>query len=292
MSRFLVNLALRGAGLPTATAIQVPPPSPFEPQLRKGSADSPEVYSETSPGPDTPVVPESASRKPEPAFSLESPAPIMPLFAMSVAELPSIQRLSETRPGTPPVGSVTEAASAAPRTPLADPAPASQELSVLEAAPPEPSTYPLPKATPPIAERETANPPAIGFTADPKPSFTPTAKRVEFQATEIASTLNTEPGNDTLSVPAIERLRGIRPQEPELPIATIRPAPVESPAFLQFPKVTVAATPSASSELPIEVRIGRVEVRAAPPSPSVPAKPNPPAPAGFDSYYRIRTYRG
>jgi hypothetical protein len=81
-------------------------------------------------------------------------------------------------------------------------------------------------------------------------------------------------------------------REATLPVPTIRPALHESPMLLQFPKATRSSSPTPSPQLPIHVRIGRVEVRAPTEPKPPPAAPAPPAPLGFDGYYRARNYRG
>jgi hypothetical protein len=81
------------------------------------------------------------------------------------------------------------------------------------------------------------------------------------------------------------------PRELVLPTPTIRPALTESHTLLPFPKTMSAYSPTPPSQLPIHVRIGRVEVRAATTPTPAPARSSPPAPLGFDNYYRVRTYR-
>ncbi|MGH2398184.1 MAG: hypothetical protein ACRDFW_14670, partial [bacterium] len=80
-------------------------------------------------------------------------------------------------------------------------------------------------------------------------------------------------------------------REPALPATTIRPALAESHTLLQFPKTTPASLPTPPAQLPIHVRIGRVEVRATTAPTPTPSRPSAPAPLGFDSYYRVRNYR-
>jgi hypothetical protein len=77
------------------------------------------------------------------------------------------------------------------------------------------------------------------------------------------------------------------PREPALPVATLRPALPEAGGLPGLPR------PAPSPQLPVHVRIGKVEVRAAPaPVLRSPAAPAPQAPLGFGAYYRVRTYRG
>jgi hypothetical protein len=92
-------------------------------------------------------------------------------------------------------------------------------------------------------------------------------------ATEPARAGKQKTGNLALTAPAI------------------RPAGAESLTLLSFPKVSPPSPAAPRGELPIEVRIGRVEVRA-PTAPTLaPAKSGATTPVGFDGYYRVRNYR-
>jgi hypothetical protein len=76
-----------------------------------------------------------------------------------------------------------------------------------------------------------------------------------------------------------------------IPAPMIRPAAAESHIVLGFPKTMHHASLTPSAQLPIHVRIGRVEVRETAPPTSVPTGFRQPAPLGFDTYSRVRNYR-
>ena len=78
-------------------------------------------------------------------------------------------------------------------------------------------------------------------------------------------------------------------REPAAPVPAIRPAAAESPMPLPFPKAHTTSTPPA--QLPVHVRIGRVEVRGPEPQSPAPATPSENISLGFASYHRRRNYR-
>jgi hypothetical protein len=65
---------------------------------------------------------------------------------------------------------------------------------------------------------------------------------------------------------------------------------IENQRLTRLPNVAPAAAADVAS-MPIHVRIARVEVRAAQPTVPPSAPSVGPAPIGFGSYYRLRTYR-
>jgi len=73
----------------------------------------------------------------------------------------------------------------------------------------------------------------------------------------------------------------------------IRPATNEATVSLEFPsRVSAAPTSEPAPQLPIQVRIGRVEVRGTPPAPEpTRATRMESPPLGFASYHRLRRYR-
>jgi hypothetical protein len=305
MSSFLVNLARRGAGLPV-TPIQAPPPSPFGPEIRKQGDELTEAH-EAARGlrmAEELATGNAASQSPLPASSSEecmelpSEAPTHPT--------PSIQRLSGAVPGTLIQPSIGEPA-ATTRTPSPGPVPAPQRhvippMREAGMAPMEPPKDFGPAVPPFHEERE-----VVTEIEAERGRHTPSPAAQEIEpvgepprhASSVAPGLPIiirEPGERQVVAPA--ELSAERPldrvqktPEPTLPAPTIRPALAESHTLLQFPKVTPASSPTPPAQLPIHVRIGRVEVHATSAPTPTPATPSLLAPLGFDGYYRVRNYR-
>jgi hypothetical protein len=251
MSSFLVNLARRGAGLPV-TPIQAPPPSPFGLELRK-QGDEPATGNTASPSP-------LRANSSEEYREVPSDAPIH--------HTPSIQHLSGPEPST------------LIRTPLLG-------------LPLAPRRHLIPPTF--HVEREVATEIEVEHG---RHTPSPIAQMIESTSSVASarSIMIRKPGEGQIVQPAelsAERPRvGVqKTREPALPAPAIRPALAESHTLLQFPKATPASSPTPPSQLPIHVRIGRVEVRATTAPTPTPARPSPPAPLGFDGYYRMRNYR-
>jgi hypothetical protein len=266
MSSFLVNLARRGAGLP-ATTIQAPPPSPFGPEIRK-QGDG--LAEELATGNTASQAPLRTSSSEEPT-ELPSEAP--------THHTPSIQRLPGAVPGTLIQPSIGEPA-ATTRTPSLGPTPASRRHVI-------PPTF--------HAEREVITEIEV---ERGRHTPSPVAQMIEptSSVASAPSIMIREPGEGQIVEPVElsaewPRDRAQKTHEPALPAPTIRPGLADSHTFLQFPKVTPTSSPTPPSQLPIHVRIGRVEVRATTAPTPTPARPSPPASLGFDSYYRMRNYR-
>lgn len=306
MSSFLVNLARRGAGLPV-TPIQAPPRSPFGPEIRKQGDELTEAH-EAARGlrmPEEPATGNTASQAPlrasssEEGTELPSEAPTHPT--------PSIQRLSGTEPSTPIQPSLGEPA-APIKTPSLGPPPTSRvhvipDRREAEVASMEPSENSGSTVPPFHADRGVIA--GVDVKRGRQITTLPVAQEIEpvgepaRHASSVAPGLPIiigEPGERQVVSPA--ELSAERPRvgaqetrEPALPAPTIRPALAESHTLLQFPKVTPASLPTSPSQLPIHVRIGRVEVRATTTPTPTPARPSPPAPLGFDGYFHVRNYR-
>jgi hypothetical protein len=261
MSNFLVNLARRGAGLP-ATTIQAPPPSPFGAEIGKHVDEVTET-----PGAardlslvEKPLTGNPAAQAAWRASSLEEhmePSPEAPMH-----HTPAIQRLSGTESGTPMQPAVAEPA-APIRTPALGP-------------PLAPPRYVLPN------EREDV-----------------TAREVEHDLHTSSSVVHNveaagQPIRHASRLPSASAMVIQEPgqqQDVALPAPTLRPALAESHTVIDLPRVPAPASPTPAAQVPIHVRIGRVEVRATAASAPTPARPSAPAPVGFDAYYRIRNYR-
>jgi hypothetical protein len=261
MSNFLVNLARRGAGLP-ATTIQAPPPSPFGAQIAKhvdavtetpGAAHDLAMTEQSITGnPATQAAWRVSSSEEHVESSPEAPT----------HPTPAVHRLSGTAPSTPTPPSVAEPA-ATIKTPSLEP-------------PPAPPWYVLPNAREDVTAIEVAG-----------DLYTPSSVVHDVEA-------GGQPGRHASGLSAASAMviqESGQPQGVALPAPTLRPAPAESHTVLDLPRVPAHAAPTPSAQVPIHVRIGRVEVRATTASTPTPARPSAPAPVGFDAYYRIRNYR-
>lgn len=304
MSSFLVNLARRGAGLPV-TPIQAPPPSPFGPEIRKQGDELTEAH-EAARGlrmAEEPATGNAASQAPLRASSSEEGTEL-PSEAPT-HHTPSIQRLSGTEPGTPLQSSIIGEPVATIRTPSLGPPPASRshvipdrrEAEVASMEPLEDSGSTVP---PFHADRGVIA--EVDVKRGRQVATAPVAQEIEpvgepaRQASNVAPDpriVITEPSERQVVTPLVStdgpRVEAQETPEPALPAPTIRPALAESYTHLHFPQVTPTSAPTPPSQLPIHVRIGRVEVRAT--TAPTPARSGPPAPLGFDGYYRVRNYR-
>lgn len=305
MSNFLLNLARRGAGLP-ATTIQAPPPSPFGPEIPRHGDELAEVHVSAR-GLDVAEESTTGNASGQSPLRASSSAEYRELpFEAPTRPAPSIQRLSETESMAPMQPAIGESAAIA-KTPSHGLTPAPQQHVIPErreaqATPMEPPKGLGPTVPPFHADRE-----VITEIMVERGRYIPTSAVQEIElvgepARQVISVapgpaiIIREPGKRQVVSPA--ELPAERPldeaqktHEPALPAATIRPALTESHALLQFPKLTPASSPTPPSQPPIHVRIGRVEVRATTAPTPAPARPIPQAPLGFDSYYRVRTYR-
>jgi|GEM_PF-1863652 len=305
MSSFLVNLVRRGAGLP-ATTIQAPPLSPFGPEIRKhgdglAEAHVPARGLYVAEEPTTRNAPSQAPLRASPSEEYKE----LPSEALT-NHTPSIQRLSGTEPGTPIEPSIGKPA-ATIRTPSLGSTPAPQRHVVphgreAQVAPMEPPQRLGPTVPPFHADREVITeievergrhiPSPAAQEIEPVGEPPRHASRVAVDPPVIIGDL----AERQILAPAE---RSVEPsqvgaqktRETVLPAPTIRPAPAESHTLIQFPKTTPSSSPTPPSQLPIHVRIGRVEVRATTAPTPTPARPSSPAPLGFDSYYRVRNYR-
>jgi len=260
MSSFLINLVRRGAGLPV-TKIQAPPPSPLGPGVHN-QGDGPAEGAITG---------NTVNQTPLPASSSAE----MPSEEL-IPHAPSIRHLYGTESNTPirpSIGELTTVNSTpslgSPQAPQRHLIPLMREAEVAPMEPPE--------------RQEPAVPP---FQAD-REVISPVAQTIELMNEPERQASTVVPG------PPIRVREAGETQEtraPTLSVAMIRPAPADLP-LLQSPKVTSAPSPTSPSQLPIHVRIGRVEVRANSAPTPTPARPSSPAPVGFAAYYRMRNYR-
>jgi hypothetical protein len=265
MNSFLVNLALRSAGLPLTT-IQAPRPSLFGVEIRKQRNGLAEAHGivrglrlaeERTPGDGTelnsPVQPVG-----EPAATASEPPPASRQHAIP-------DRLQAQVTLIEPLNSLGSAL-----------LPFQAHREVITKIDVEQRRYTLSpdsRTTEPVGE-----PGRHASTVAPsRPIISEPGARTVVSPAELSTEWRRDGAQKT--------------REAALPAATIRPALDESHTLLQFPKTISGSSPTPLSELPIHVRIGRVEVRGATPPTPAPARPTPPAPLGFDGYYRMRTYR-
>jgi hypothetical protein len=243
MSSLLVNLARRGAGLPTTT-IQAPPSSPFGPEIRQQGNELTEAHVQPSVG--------------EPAATTKTPSL-----------------------GSPPV----------PRPQVISPG---RESEPARMAPSERTVTPYPTEREVITKIEVER--GRHTSASASHEIEPVGEPARHASSVISAPAILIQELDERQVVALPELSAERPriaaqQTPEtaLPAPTIRPALAESHTLLDFPRVPSNSSLTPSAQLPIHVRIGRVEVRGT--TAPAPTRPGPPAPLGFDSYYRVRNYR-
>jgi hypothetical protein len=276
MSSFLVNLARRGAGLP-ATTIQAPSPPPFGPEIGK------HVEAVT----ETPGAARDLSMAEQPATgNTATQAPEAPTY-----HTPSVQRLAGTESSTPRQPSVGEPA-ATIRTPALGPPPAPRwyvlpNAREVQAAPTERKDSTgieverdLHTSSSVVHDIEAAGQPARHASSLPSASAMVIQEPSQQQGVALPELTSERP-----------RIGAQPRRETALPAPTIRPALAESHTVLDFPRVPSHSSLTPSAQLPIHVRIGRVEVRATTASTPTPARPSSPAPVGFDAYYRMRNYR-
>jgi hypothetical protein len=299
MSSFLVNLARRGAGLPSTT-IQAPPPSPFGPELGRHVDEVTET-----PGAahdlalaETPTTSNTATHAPLRASSSEEPGEPSP--KAPTHHTPSAQRLSGTEPGTPKRPSVGELAITL-RTPSLGLPPAPRRYVLpnareAQAAPVEPPQRLDPAVPSDPTELEDVTEGEVERDLHTSPSVVHD-REAAGQPARHASSLSSisarviqEPDQKQgIALPELSPERPLR--QTALPAPTIRPALAESSPVLDFPRVPSHSSLTPPAQLPIHVRIGRVEIRATTASTPTFARPSSPAPVGFAAYYRMRNYR-
>jgi hypothetical protein len=237
VSRFLVNLARRGAGFPMAT-VQAPPSSPFGPAIREHKDKFMDTSGST---PDfrvaeEPSIGHTPRPSPLPTTSFEGYRELPEEPAHDVLSIPPLSRAESSTSSHPMVGESALTAD----MPLREPVPMSQEPMSLD-------------------------------------------KRKAEGASLKSSNSQTRDGAEKL-------------HEPPQSVRTIQPLLAESHEFIHLVKSTPASSTAPPAQLPVHVRIGRIEIRAAtaqtPTSPKpTSASPNPPPTVGFEGYHRVRNYR-
>lgn len=291
MSRFLLNLARRSAGAPngapSVTEISPVLAPEFHPMgegwVEGGEGDAEFAAVEGRPPAEVaertaaaqPVLPALAKRKPAAA---ESGSPGPRAVAHPPVELsPSVGPSTGDSPAEPaPEGSKSpdQGGSGAARFAAFEP-PLAPRPDVISQAAKAVHPEPPPRALPPALERE----PRPGSQADRrerseassavKPPDTPKATLSEQSPPATSVPVRGQPAPDP---------------PPGEPLPMVAPAPTAPPDI----PLSQSATRETEAR-PVQVRIGRIEVRAR--TPAIP-EASPPAPAtrGFDRYARRRTY--
>jgi hypothetical protein len=272
VSNFLKNLARRSAGLPLAAECRPTPAPVFGGSFESGAGLS-EVTTETV---------GSQVEAPAAPRSFDAAAP--PQVQRSVAEQNSRTSIvtAAIRPGSTPATNA--------RTGL-------RPVSSLEVVSSEPSAslVRVDTTAQPAAFEIAANDSAFTARAEPAHVQTVLAPRRDLSAV-VNPPATTSPRREGQEPAWPETsVEEQRESAPDVKLAvtnnSIRPALTDPTLPFQFPRIpTTSQQPVFKT--PIEVRIGRVEVRGAPPVQApTPATPAPSAPLGFASYHRLRRYR-
>lgn len=219
-----------------------------------------------------PVSDAGSATRPETAGAAPRPVP-PPRPAPSLTGVPPPPREQAVRGGTAPaVGSTLDdgiAASTAPEK-KTDP-------RGTNAAPRPVVASPVPPVTLPPAARVALLPPAA-------------ARGAGRAAPDAAAAMTPPPAAPPPQEPPIPRRRGQAGK-----LLGVRPAVPARPAVVSWAAFSGAADRwqggKGEEQSTVQVHIGRVEVRAAPPSPqSAPPAPAPAPVRGFDDYFYLRSY--
>ena len=271
MSNFLKNLARRSAGLPLAAECRPTAAPAFAGSFESGGGLN-EVTSEVAVG------------------SLVVPA-ARPLQTLNTAAPPQVQR-SRSKP----IAAATSAIGSG-FSPAQNATTALQPLSSLEVVSPEQSAALFPgEATAQRASFESGSRDSrLSSPAAPAQAQITLSPGRDLPATiDSGATLQRSERNGS-AWPEISVAEGDETTQQNHQLLTtehlIRPAPTDPTLPFQFPR-TATTSPQPVFPTPIEVRIGRVEVRGGPPVPQLaPAPPATSPPLGFASYHRLRRYR-
>ena len=303
MSDFLINLARRGAGLPAAQGNVRPPvteyqalaenleqdqvaetiePAAFEPGGRPTLETTPARRAQTSSMShvQAPRVPQIA-QAPE---AVLTPAPVSLIQRSEAANNqtanpPSETRSESSRPSADDQNYAIEATIASPGVVRRLP-PSINERPSTSSAPARPLTENVLVATPGSSANEESQLTDSAGSSEPLRAISSAAGK----ALQIVPSAETSEG-------APEGERQPERDRDRLDVVTLAPrvSVIESHGLAKLSNVVPAAADVAS--MPIHVRIARVEVRAAPATLPPSAASVGPAPIGFGSYYRLRTYR-
>lgn len=304
MNNFLLNLARRGAGLPAGQITARPPvgeyqgsaenleqdqlvqatePAALEIGSRTTFETTPAVQSQTSPSPQA-QVPEATQ---------------VPRTVLTPAPASLIQRSKEANNQSSNTLSVVQSESPAPSMVdqnYASEAGASPPKVVRQSHSPINERPSYSATVQPLTEK-------VVVAAIPRASAGGQSHVIDSQRSfEPARTILPEANTTLQIVPLVETAeytpQGESKSEPELEPDQLRvvtlaprlPAAIEHQQLTKLSNVAPAPLVDVAS-MPIHVRIGKVEVHAAPPAVPPSAQRVGPSPIGFGSYYRLRTYR-
>lgn len=330
MSNFLVNLARRGAGL-AAIQVNAPPSAPFGAEMREqgdGLAEAIESTDSNHIATD-PIVGNIADQSPSQSPSTVGLSRLVPDQTPIVQRQAESQLAPPT--GGKPEGSTRRAYLENESTPHenhdvhpfdpgihdADSAGRRQTTPPLEHGPAlrievpamrhaeaphlEPTERLTREVSPhrsnleavadsDIGVRPTIAPP-VGQVTEPVNVNEGNASRVEEDVLVNLNRNSVNAARSSTELSAEPMSSTARTLEPDPTVATIRPAASELDTQLPFPSAMPESSAASAPQPPIHVRIGRVEVRAAPAPPPKSTNSGPPSPFGFESYYRVRNYR-
>jgi len=293
MSGFLVNLARRGAGLPASlAAISATPVAVFPTDVPAPTAMGAEVsaYSNFVASND-----ERTTELPHKSPSVASPsAPSRQSGGANVSNV-ELSLIPETTPASRPLeispaeirperrrepnGTSLPQETGAPLRSLPS-APTSNSAPVADLAPSEPETV-VRRDIQPTGTITPVRANVVHFSR--RPTFDSNPQQL------LPSPQETEP--DSFSPPQRWVTRDELKEDISAPVA-VRPSAPESRERLAMPRAGEISRPAETMPAPIHVRIGRIEVRgASAPAAQAPRKVASPAPLGFASYLRLRTYR-
>jgi hypothetical protein len=292
MSSFLVNLARRGVGLPaTAAAISVAPAAVFAADTLTPVAVGSDVsaYSHFVAIKDDLITrpPDASQTVANPSAPLRSDGDsIAASVESSITPEPASVRSSLEASGTempPAPRAALQVESVRKRTPATNFAPMISR-SILS-----------PSALSPHQEAGIAGSATRTVAGGPQDSQ---AKVIPFSRTDpsdfkVHETFSPSPASEPNTVPPPKHpvIRGEPKEDISAPVV-VNPSASELRARFALSRSGEISKPAETMPAPIHVRIGRIEVRGTSASAAqAPRRVAPPAPLGFASYLRLRTYR-
>ena len=292
MNNFLLNLARRGAGLPAG---QITARSPVGEYQRSAENLEQDGIVEASEPAAFEIGRQTIFETTPVVQAQTSPAPRAQISQAVLTPVPAslIQRSKEANNQSPNVLSVVRSESPTPS--VIDQNYASEATSS--------SPGVVRQVQSPINEGRSSSATVQPLTekvvvAIPRGSVQGQSRVLDSQrSSEPARTILPE-ANTLQLVPLVETAESTPQGEPEPELDQLRvvtlaprlPAAIEHQQLTKLPNVAPAPLADVAS-MPIHVRIGKVEVHAAPPAVPPSAERVGPSPIGFGSYHRLRTYR-